>query len=401
MNKIAIIPARSGSKGLPNKNILNLCGKPMIAWTIESAIKSKKFARIIVTTDSEQYGVLSQQYGAEVIYRSKELSDSNASTYDVIQDLLKKIDIENIDYFMLLQPTSPLRNERHIEEAINLFEENFEKFDTLVSVKKASKSSDLIQPIDSSMSLKSFDKDFSKYKRQQCIEYEPNGAIFISKIESYLKVKHFFGEQGIAYIMDNESSIDIDDKLDFELANIVLLNKNKEQKDSEIVINRIKEKKILENKINNEITLIGHSFFDEWDIKEICKKTVNNLGISKITALAFENEVLNKLKTDYIGKNILVMFGANEIIYEKNIENIINEINCCILKIRSFNSNKIFFINMTNVNGYIDRDNTFINMCKEKFKELIKADKIISMDALNDKFGCLNNDFTNDRVAFK
>lgn len=229
MKKIAIIPARSGSKGLPNKNILNLCGKPLIAWTIEAAVKSNCFDRIIVSTDSKEYGGISKKCGAEVMYRSQKNSSDVASTYDVINEMFSMMDTTEYDYFVLLQPTSPLRTEQHILESIELFEKNFDIKSTLVSVEEAHKNSTLIKPINESLSLENFDLDYSNYSRQKYKEYEPNGAIFVSKIDYYLENKHFFGKNGIAYIMDKESSIDIDDNIDFELA-ILLMNKKLKKK---------------------------------------------------------------------------------------------------------------------------------------------------------------------------
>lgn len=272
MKKIAIIPARSGSKGLPNKNILNLCGKPLIAWTIEAAIKSECFDRIIVSTDSREYGKISIEYGAEVVYRSKETASDTASTYDVLKELFEKTDVSIYDYFVVLQPTSPLRTEKHIVEAIKLFEENYEHKDTLVSVDEAHKSSVLIKPIDETLSLENFDLDYSNYSRQKYKEYESNGAIFISKINHYLKVKHFYGKCGIAYIMDKESSVDIDDEIDFELA-IVLQSKRLNEKTlKKNVLERISEKKEIfgNTKIDNKtISFIGHSQLDNWNIDYI------------------------------------------------------------------------------------------------------------------------------------
>ena len=119
MRKIAIIPARSGSKGLPNKNILELNGKPLIAYSIEAALQSKCFERVIVSTDSKEYGKISEKYGAEVIYGSKEASSDTASTYDALKEVFTKIETNNIDYFVLLQPTSPLRNVNHVKELLN------------------------------------------------------------------------------------------------------------------------------------------------------------------------------------------------------------------------------------------------------------------------------------------
>lgn len=396
MNKIAIIPARSGSKGLPHKNILNLYGKPLIAWSIEAAIKSKQFDRVIVSTDSKQYGRISELYGAEVIYRDENVSNDNASTYDVLKDLFSRIDISNIDYFVLLQPTSPLRNESHIKEAVTLFEGNYDEYDTLVSVVESHKSSELIKPIDESLSLKYFSNDFSNYKRQAYKEYEPNGAIFISKINTYLKVKHFFGAQGLAYIMNQDDSIDIDGRNDFELAINILIRKNKKYETENLVKARIAEKQILKETVKNSVTLIGHSFFDKWNVDQICHMKVNNLGINGCTAQLYNDEILNKYLEKSLGEYIIVMFGTNEIIFEHNIKTIIDEINDCLERIYMYNPKKVYFINIANVNGRVDRDNAFIDECKNMFSQYIKADKIISTEKLNDDFGWLDSDYTYD-----
>ena len=124
MNKIAIIPARSGSKGLVNKNILMLLDKPIIAYTIEAAIQSNCFSKVIVSTDSLEYKEIAEKYGAEVIMRGDNLSNDTATSYMVIEDILQKdLGIE-YNYFMLLQPTSPFRNYQHIRESIEKFEKN-------------------------------------------------------------------------------------------------------------------------------------------------------------------------------------------------------------------------------------------------------------------------------------
>lgn len=395
MSKIAIIPARSGSKGLLNKNILNLYGKPLICWTIEAAIKSNQFDKVILSTDSKQYGQIGKNCGAEVIYRDESISNDRSSTYDVLKDLFNKIDTNQLDYFVLLQPTSPLRNEKHINEAITLFENNIESYNTLVSVTEAHKSAALIRPINQSLSLEYFDIDFSYYKRQDYKEYEPNGAIFISKIDTYLEVKHFFGKQGIAYIMKPEDSIDIDGRNDFELAISVLRRKNKKSENEILVKERLKELNI-SSKIENPITLIGHSFFDKWEIENINGLGVNNLGVNGATASSYMNNVLNKISFHSLGKYIFIMFGTNEIIYENNPLKISKEINECIKKVREYNPSKVFFINISNVFGYIDRSNELIDECKNVFMENIQADEIISTDFLNDEFGWLNYKYTYD-----
>lgn len=221
MKKIAIIPARSGSKGLKDKNIIELCGKPLMAYSIEAALKSGLFDRVIVSTDSEGYGGIAEKFGAEVMYRGEALSSDTATTYTVVEDILGRVE-SDIDYFVLLQPTSPMRTERHVLEAAELFEKNSDKFDFLVSVKEAEHPSVLVKPIGEDMSLRYFDTDFSSYRRQGYKDYSPNGAIFIAKPDRYLERKHFFGEKTLAYIMSREDSVDIDDRIDYELAKILM-----------------------------------------------------------------------------------------------------------------------------------------------------------------------------------
>ncbi len=222
MKRIAIIPARSGSKGLKDKNIIDLCGKPLIAYSIEAALNTKLFDKVIVSTDSDTYAEISRRYGAEVFMRGENLSNDNATTYMVIEDILMNKLQESYDYFVLLQPTSPLRNAEHIKEAIEKFEKKYDQFDFLVSVKEAEHAKVLVNPIDEDESLKYFDTDFSNYRRQGYKDYSPNGAIFIAKPERYLHQKHFFGSKSLSYIMTAEDSIDIDGPLDLALAKVIM-----------------------------------------------------------------------------------------------------------------------------------------------------------------------------------
>lgn len=221
MKKIAIIPARSGSKGLKNKNIIELCGKPLMAYSIEAAIESSLFSRVIVTTDSLEYGQIAAEYGAEVVYREESVSNDTASTYMVLENLFDKIE-PDFDYFVLLQPTSPMRSAKHIREAVNMFEAGYMNFDFLVSLKEAEYANILVKPVGEDKSLRFFDTDFSDYKRQKFKEYSPNGAIFIAKKEEYIKRKHFFGARSMAYFMNKMDSVDIDDEIDYRIAGMLM-----------------------------------------------------------------------------------------------------------------------------------------------------------------------------------
>ena len=134
---LAIIPARGGSKGLPGKNIKKLAGKPLIAWTIDQAKKSKYIDKLIVSTDSKEIAEISKKYGAEIPFlRSKKLAQDNSSIYDVIFDAINWFKKNNIDFdlIILLEPTSPLRENNDIDNAVELFINNWDKANSLVSV---------------------------------------------------------------------------------------------------------------------------------------------------------------------------------------------------------------------------------------------------------------------------
>lgn len=220
---LAIIPARSGSKGLKDKNIKDLYGKPVIAYTIEAAIRSKCFDDIVVSTDSEHYAKIATQYGASVPFlRPKELSDDYASSTDVIiytLDKLKSLGY-TYDYFMLLQPTSPLRDEKDIKKAISLlFKKNA---NAVVSVCEAEHSPLLMNTLDDSLKMDNFIYPISNKRRQELKKfYRLNGAIYLSKTDYFLKFKNFYHSKCYAYIMEQIKSIDIDSAIDFEFVKAI------------------------------------------------------------------------------------------------------------------------------------------------------------------------------------
>ena len=402
MNKIAIIPARSGSKGLVNKNILMLLDKPIIAYTIEAARQSNCFTKVIVSTDSLEYKEIAEKYGAEVVMRGESLSNDTATSYMVIEDILQKdLGIE-YDYFMLLQPTSPFRNYQHIRESIEKFEKNIESFDFLVSMTEATKNSTLIKQIEEDGSLKNYDLDFSNYKRQNYKEYYPNGAIFIGKNKEYLEKKHFFGERSLAYFMNKEDSVDIDDKLDFEFAILLMNMKQKEKQLLKNIENRIEEKKEKFSE-TKDITLIGHSILDNWNIENFGKYSVNNLGIRGISTIQYNNMILNKNMISKLGKYVFLMAGTNDIVIKNwKKEDTLLWINETLSKINKLNKEcKIFFIEVPKVISRADRNNKVIEELNTYLKKELK-DKFhyISLKDLEDKFGNLNLEYTYDGLHF-
>lgn len=221
---IAIIPARSGSKGLKDKNIKELNGKPLIAYTIGAAIESNVFDNIIVSTDSKVYEDIAKKCGAEVPFlRPDYLSTDEATTNDVVEYTIKELEKvgKNYDYFMILQPTSPLRKSEDILGAVKLlFEKNA---NSVVSVCEAEHSPLYMNTLDESLAMDDFLSKDIKTRRQELPKYyRLNGAIYICKISNFLKYKNFYGEKSHAYIMDKKRSIDIDDELDFILADYLM-----------------------------------------------------------------------------------------------------------------------------------------------------------------------------------
>lgn len=220
MNNIAIIPARSGSKGLKDKNIKLLNGKPLLAYTIEAAVNSGIFDKVFVSTDSEKYAEIASSYGAEAYpLRPPELSTDTVGSLSVIRYLLEN-ETKEWDTFCLLQPTSPLRTAKHIQEAYHLFESK--EADSVVSLVKSDKSPNIINKINENGTIENFIKINQKtYTRQAEEFYLPNGAIFIANVKKFLLSEDFYGEYSYPYVMDKQSSIDIDDIYDFKLVELM------------------------------------------------------------------------------------------------------------------------------------------------------------------------------------
>lgn len=405
LNKIAIIPARSGSKGLPNKNILMLLDKPLIAYTIEAALKSGIFARVIVSTDSLEYKAIAERYGAEVHIRNSEIASDTATSYMVIKDVLTHCcDVNAIDYFMLLQPTSPFRSFIHIRDAVNQFEQSSDA-NFLVSVTESNKSSDLIKPIDSDLTLKNFDLDFSNYRRQDSKEYTPNGAIFIGKVTAYFKKKHFFGKDSIAYIMNKRDSVDIDDRVDFDLAIAIQSQINKAESLNELVSRRINEKR---HQLHycSPITLIGHSIFDYWNVKSLGGREINNLGIAGINSKDCFHFLFDNLSNVKVGNVVLLFAGTNDIVLDEwSPEYTITWTDKIIELIHGVNSEtRIFFLSIPPVRGRIERNNSIINDLNITLMKNSEKFKFVTWVPLSksfyDEFGNLYDYFTNDGLHF-
>lgn len=221
---IAIIPARGGSKGLQRKNIRLLCGKPLISYSIAAAQECKWIGRCIVSTEDQEIKKISLQLGAEVIDRPDFLAADASLSRDVVRHALMELKKRNElpEYFVLLQPTSPLRTSQHLDEAIEQF---------LASGKKSSVSIaemehhpfKCVQHTQKDEWTPMIDYKTLEAPRQLLpMMYRPNGAIYLMSSAAFLKEQSFFVPPVCFYVMDRESSIDIDDEIDLTLADLIL-----------------------------------------------------------------------------------------------------------------------------------------------------------------------------------
>lgn len=226
MRNIAIIPARSGSKGLEDKNIKLMNGKPLIAYTIEAAIKSNMFDEIFVSTDSEKYAEIAREWGASVPFlRSKELSSDTASSWDVVSETLKKYEErgKSFESITLLQPTSPLRTSDDIIAGYKLMDTR--NANAIVGVCEVDHSPLWCNTLPEDCSLEDFlNKELIELPRQSLPKYfRINGAIYITKKNYFVNENNIYKSRCYAYVMDKTHSVDIDDEMDFMFAEIVMI----------------------------------------------------------------------------------------------------------------------------------------------------------------------------------
>ncbi len=224
-NILTLIPARSGSKGIKNKNIVKIKNKPLIYWTIQQA-KLAKLKNIVVSTDSSKIASIVKKYGNYIkFFRPKNISKDQTRMHQVIKHSLNFFKNQNItfDLVLLLQPTSPLRLAKDIKIAIKLLEKN-KTADSVISVVKLED----FHPARIKIKRKQFliDTPFSEKKegmpRQNLINYYlRNGAIYLFKVKSFIKNKTIKGKKCVLYEMPKSRSLNIDDTFDLKLVRLL------------------------------------------------------------------------------------------------------------------------------------------------------------------------------------
>ncbi len=214
MSLLALIPARGGSKGIPRKNVKELCGKPLIAWSIEAAQKSKNIDRLVISTEDEEIADIAQSYGAEVPFlRPAELAKDETPSITIVLHALEQF--SEVEQILLLQPTSPLRTTSDIDEIVKLSREH--QAPAAVSVCESSKHPYWMFSFGKDRILSPFTGNPIATRRQDLPKaYILNGALYLAKTDWIQQNRSFFSPETIGYVMPPERSVDIDTLLDWE-----------------------------------------------------------------------------------------------------------------------------------------------------------------------------------------
>ena len=219
---LALIPARSGSKGLPGKNIRPLHGKPLLAWPIAAAKASRYVDKVVVSTDSEAFAEIARAHHAEVpTLRPAELSadtsPSSAAIIHMLDHLARQGEV--YDYLVLLEPTSPLTEGSDIDAALENLHEHADRFDSLVTVAELVSSHPAFAVRrDAQGGIEPYAAvDFLRLPRRQDIEplYALDGSLYISRVDRYRETLSFCHDRTLSHIMPPYKSFEVDSLIDF------------------------------------------------------------------------------------------------------------------------------------------------------------------------------------------
>ncbi len=225
--RIAIIPARGGSKRIPHKNIIDFFGKPMIAWTIEAALKSRLFDKVVVNTDSQAIADIACRYGAEVPLMRKVFADDmtpiSQVTIHAIEELKTQLNWD-IDSVVQLMANCPLRQEKHIIESVEHFMAHGLDFQ-LSACKFGWLNPWWAVELDASLAPKPlFDQALKQRSQDLKPLFCPSGAIWIAKVDALLRDQSFYGTNHKFFPIDWRAAVDIDDREDLDFAQGVYLS---------------------------------------------------------------------------------------------------------------------------------------------------------------------------------
>ncbi|MDA0911224.1 MAG: acylneuraminate cytidylyltransferase family protein [Proteobacteria bacterium] len=224
---LGIIPARGGSKGLPGKNILPMCGKPLIGWTINTAKKSRYLDSILVTTDDKKIANIAKSFGAYVPFiRPAEFATDQSSTYDVIRHAVsyfKDVECKEFDYIVLLEPTSPLREDDDIDKMLELIVARENEYDSIISVGEVTEHPSIMKRLVAD-GIEPFCPSLSQTTRRQdnTAAYFPFAVAYIAKTSSLLEENTFYTRRCMHFLIKRYQNYEIDDIYQFLCAESVM-----------------------------------------------------------------------------------------------------------------------------------------------------------------------------------
>ena len=218
---LAIIPARGGSKGIQRKNIRDLCGKPLIAWTIDEAKKSKYIDKLILSSEDDEIISIAKKYGCEVPFvRTKNLAEDDTPWIVTVLHAIEMLD--NYQYIVLLQPTSPLRTVDDIDGCIEYCITR--QANACVTICEANHSPYWMYNLGEDKKMLPILQVKDNFYRRQALPtvYQLNGAVYISEKNYLIEKKKFVTDETIGYVMPQNRSVDIDNEMDFKIVENIL-----------------------------------------------------------------------------------------------------------------------------------------------------------------------------------
>ena len=224
---IAIIPARGGSKGLPGKNIRQLCGKPLIAWSVERALQSRYVDAVVVTTDSHEIAGIARGHGAAVPFlRPAHLASDMASSVDTVLhalDYYRKMLEQTFDYVVLLEPTSPLREPDDIDNMLDKLLAHANDFDAIVSVGEVHEHPSIVKRLEGNCLLPFHENLTMESRRQDNVPaYFPYGVAYIVACQTLYALRTFYPPRATFFKIKRHQCFEIDDLCDFLLVETMM-----------------------------------------------------------------------------------------------------------------------------------------------------------------------------------
>jgi len=234
MNTLCIVPARGGSKRIPHKNIVPLAGKPLLAYTIELALQAEIFSDVVVSSDDNKILDLAMSLGAKIDQRPESLSGDMIRFVQVVEEYLLRPGMrEKYQNIASMLPTCPFRILEDVQSPVEIFRKH-EGDVCLLSVTEYDFPPQLaLEFEEDGTTLLMRDKStYNRTTHSQSIKkaYHPNGSLYLAKVENFLREKTFFSDPLIGYIMPPERSFDIDYPYQFDIAEIMMNEKNKKEK---------------------------------------------------------------------------------------------------------------------------------------------------------------------------